>query len=209
MEALDLKTQYKFLYSPSAKAPQRVQVPDLQFLRIDGAIEPGEGPGTSPGFDAALSALYGAAYTLKFMFKKRAENALDYPVMALEGLWWVNDGHFDINIKDNWFYTVQILTPAAVTPADFQAALRELERKKPAPANARLRLEHFAEGDCVQMLHLGPYVNEPATIDRMHAYAAANGLAQRGLHHEIYLGDPRRADPAKLKTILRLPVGPA
>ncbi len=209
METIDLKTQYKSLYSPSAKEPQRVRVPDLQFLRIDGAIEPGQEPGTSPGFDAAVSALYGAAYALKFKFKKRAENPLDYPVMALEGLWWVNDGHFDIHIKDNWFYTLQILTPQVVTPADFQAALAELTRKKPAPENARLRLEQFAEGESVQMLHIGPYLDEPATIARMHAYCAANGLVQRGLHHEIYLGDPRRADPSKLKTILRLPVGPA
>lgn len=116
MQTLELKKIHKSLFSASAKTPQLVDVPRLNFLRIDGAIEPGHGPSDSPLFAENLQALYGASYTLKFMLKQRAENPVDYPVMALEGLWWVEDGRFDINIKDNWFYTVQIMQPDLVTP---------------------------------------------------------------------------------------------
>jgi len=207
METLDLKKQFKPLLSPSAKAPQLVDVPRLNFIRIDGAIEPGHGPSDSPGFSEALSALYGASYTLKFMFKQRAENPLDYPVMPLEGLWWVEDGRFDIHIKDNWFYTVQIMQPDLVTPEIFAEALAKLRKKKgEMEIFSRLRLEPFHEGLAVQMLHLGPYAAEPATVEKMDAYLQAEGLQKTGQHHEIYLGDPMRADPAKLKTILRHPV---
>jgi len=108
MKLLDLKKQYKHLYQPSAKKIEAVQVPNLQFAMIDGAIEKGSEPGKSPMFAEATQALYSVAYTLKFMFKKRKSNAIDYPVMALEGLWWVEDGFFDIRIKDNWFYTLMI-----------------------------------------------------------------------------------------------------
>ncbi|MBE0669727.1 MAG: hypothetical protein IH588_03990, partial [Anaerolineales bacterium] len=103
MKILDLKKQFKHLYQPSAKKIEAVQVPNLQFAMIDGAIEKGSEPGRSPSFAEATQALYGLAYTLKFMLKKRKTNAIDYPVMALEGLWWVEDGFFDITVKDNWF----------------------------------------------------------------------------------------------------------
>lgn len=207
MEKLDLKKEFKYLLNPSAKAPQLVEVPRLNFLRIDGNIEPGHGPGDSPLFAENLQALYGASYTLKFMLRQRAENPLDYPVMPLEGLWWVEDGRFDINIKDNWFYTVQIMQPDCITPEIFAEALVKLRNKKgDIEAFSRLRLEPFHEGLSVQMLHLGPYAAEPATVEKMDAYIQAKGLRKTGDHHEIYLGDPLRSDPAKLKTILRHPV---
>lgn len=207
MQILELKKIHKTLFTASAKAPQLVDVPRLNFLRIDGAIEPGHGPSDSPLFSENLAALYGASYTLKFMFKQRAENLVDYPVMALEGLWWVEDGRFDINIKDNWFYTVQIMQPDLVTPEIFAEALVKLRKKKgEMEAFSRLRLEPFHEGLAFQMLHLGPYAAEPATVEKMDAYLQAEGLQKRGHHHEIYLGDPMRSDPAKLKTILRHPV---
>ena len=207
MQTLDLKKEFKHLYTPSAKAPQLVDVPALTFLRIDGAIESGHGPGDSPLFAENMQVLYGAAYTIKFMLKQRPENPVDYPVMALEGLWWVEDGHFDIHIKDNWFYTIQIMQPALVIPELFAEALVKLRKKKGnVEAFSRLRLEPFHEGLAVQMLHLGPYAAEPATVEKMDAYIQAQGLQKHGLHHEIYLGDPMRTDPAKLKTILRHPV---
>lgn len=207
MEKLDLKKDFKHLLNPSAKAPQLVEVPRLNFLRIDGAIEPGHGPGNSPLFAGNLQALYGASYTLKFMLKQRAENPLDYPVMPLEGLWWVEDARFDINIKDNWFYTIQIMQPDLITPNLLAEALLKLRKKKgDMEAFSRLRLEPFHEGLSVQMLHLGPYAAEPATVEKMDAYIQAEGLRKTGDHHEIYLGDPLRSDPAKLKTILRHPV---
>lgn len=207
MDKLDLKKDFKYLLTPSAKAPQLVEVPRLNFLRLDGSIEPGHGPSDSPRFAENLQALYGAAYTLKFMLKQRAENPVDYPVMPLEGLWWVEDGRFDIQIKDNWFYTVQIMQPEWVTPNLFAEALVKLRKKKgDLEAFSRLRLEPFKEGLSVQMLHLGPYSAEPATVEKMEAFIQAEGLRKTGHHHEIYLGDPMRSDPAKLKTILRHPV---
>ena len=111
MKTLDLKKQFKYLYQPSAKKIEAVQVPNLQFAMIDGAIEKGSEPGKSPTFAEATQALYSLSYTLKFMLKKRKTNAVDYPVMALEGLWGVEDGFFDIAIKDNWTYTLMIMQP--------------------------------------------------------------------------------------------------
>ena len=155
--------------------------------------------------------MYSMAYTLKFMLKKRKTNPIDYPVMALEGLWWVEDGFFDITVKDNWFYTLMILQPDVVTPEVFEEARKQVHRKRgESDSLEKVRLGTFEEGLCVQVMHLGPYATEPATIERMREYMQENGLKDNvgpnGKHHEIYLGDPRKADPAKLKTVLRHPV---
>ena len=211
MERLALKKELKYLYVPSAKKVEIVQVPRLQFVMIDGAIEKGKEPGNSPAFAEATQALYSIAYTLKFMLKKRKTDPIDYPVMPLEGLWWVEDGMFDITIKDNWFYTLMILQPNVITQDIFAEGVEQVRRKKgDSPNLSHLRLAHFEEGTCVQVMHIGPYATEPATIERMRAQAQENGYRDRvgpsGKHHEIYLGDPRKADPAKLKTILRHPL---
>lgn len=206
METLDLKKMFKHLYMPSAKKVELVDVPPFNFLMVDGAIEPGMAPGTSPGFQDAMQALYGAAYTLKFMLKKRAENPVDYPVMALEGLWWWDEGEFDIRRPSDWKYTVMILQPDLITPELFAEAQDQLRKRKPSPAVGKLRLERYHEGLSVQIMHIGPYSDEPATVDRMRAFAAENGYEMAGLHHEIYIGNPLRSDPAKLKTVLRHPV---
>jgi len=211
MKVLDLKKQLKYLYLPSAKKVEIVQVPKLQFAMIDGAIEEGSEPGLSTGFQEATQALYSISYTLKFMLKKRKAHAVDYPVMALEGLWWVEDGTFDIRVKDNWHYTLMILQPEVITHAVFNEGLAEVRRKKgELQSLSQLRLADLEEGACVQVMHIGPYGDEPATIDRMKAFAAENGyqdcVGLGGKHHEIYLGDPRKADPSKLKTVLRHPV---
>lgn len=212
MKILDLKKQYKSLYQPSAKKVETVQVPKLQFAMIDGAIEKGSEPGKSPLFAEATQALYSMSYTLKFMLKKRKTNAIDYPVMALEGLWWVEDGFFDITVKDNWFYTLIIMQPDVITPEIFEEA-REQVRKKKGDSDMlnKVRLAYFEEGLCVQTMHIGPYATEPATIDRMKEFMAENGLKDAvgpigGKHHEIYLSDPRKAAPDKMKTVLRHPV---
>jgi hypothetical protein len=207
MQTLDLKKQLKHLYNPSARQPEVVDVPAFNFLMIDGAIEKGFEPGNSPLFQENTEALYGIAYTLKFMLKKRPVDPVDYPVMVLEGLWWVEDGQFDIQIKDNWFYTLMILIPAVVTPELFQEGLMQLRKKRgDQPAFSRLRLEPFEEGLCVQMMHIGPYATEPDTIEKMKVFSSENNLVWQNNHHEIYLGDPRRSDPSKMKTILRHPV---
>ncbi len=211
MKTLDLKKQYKNLYQPSAKKVEVVQVPCLQFAMIDGAIEKGSEPGKSPSFAEATQALYSISYTLKFMLKKRKTNAIDYPVMALEGLWWVENGMFDITVKDNWFYTLMIMQPSVITKDIFEEGMEQVRRKKgDSPFLAKVRLTEFEEGLCMQTMHIGPYATEPATVEMMHAFAFENGyqdcVGLGGKHHEIYLGDPRKADPAKLKTVLRHPV---
>ena len=212
MKTLDLKKQFKHLYQPSAKKVEAIQVPDLQFVMIDGAIEKGSEPGKSPSFAETTQALYSLCYTLKFMLKKRKTNAFDYPVMPLEGLWWLEDGFFDIAVKDNWFYTLMIMQPEIITKEIFEEA-RELVRRKKGESEMlnKVRLAHFEEGMCVQTMHIGPYATEPATMDHMKEFMQENGLKDKvgpigGKHHEIYLSDPRKAAPDKMKTVLRHPV---
>lgn len=211
MKTLELKKEYKYLYAPPAKRVELVQVPRLQFAMIDGAIEKGREPSDSPAFEEAMQALFGVSYTLKFMLKKRKTNPVDYPVMALEGLWWVEDGFFDLAVKDNWSFTLMILQPEVITTDLFKGGLAEVRRKRgDSPALSKLRLESFEEGLCVQALHIGPYATEPATLTGMRAFAAESGYRDRvgptGKHHEIYLSDPRKAQPEKLKTVLRHPL---
>ena len=211
MKTLELKKEYKHLYQPSAKKIEAIQIPNLQFLMIDGAIEKGHEPGNSPGFQDATQALYSIAYTLRFALKKRKTSPIDYPVMPLEGLWWVEDGFFDITVKDNWLYTLMIMKPDVITTEIFEEAREQVRKKKgDTPALAKVRLGHFEEGLCVQTMHIGPYVTEPATMERMKAFMKENGLTDSvgpigGKHHEIYISDPRKAAPEKMKTVLRHP----
>lgn len=210
MEKIDLRLKYKNLYNPSANNVSLVQVPAFKFLMIDGAIEPGCAPGNSPAFQDAVQALYGISYTIKFISKLNKNNPVDYPVMALEGLWWISEGEFDIRNPGNWLWTVMIMQPDHITQDLFQEGLEKLSRKNPGPGLERLRLESFEEGLCVQIMHVGPYATEPATVDKIHDFIDLNNLRDKigrgGKHHEIYMGDPRRADPSKLKTVLRHPV---
>jgi hypothetical protein len=218
LKKLDLKKELRHLYRPSAKEVELIKVPKFTFVMLDGQIEPGQTPGTSPAFGEALGALYGAAYTLKFMSKLSPTNPIDYSVMALEALWWVEDGWFDITQPGNWHWRAMIMQPDHITRQMFTEALKKLREKKPSPAVDQLRLEAYQEGLCVQTMHVGPYATEPATVARMQAFAAEQGYVDRHErvrrqghllvydHHEIYLGDPRRAQPEKLQTVLRHPV---
>lgn len=211
MKTLDLKKALKHLYAPSAKKPEILQVPRLQFAMIDGAMEKGYEPGNSPAFAQATQALYSISYTLKFMLKKRQTNSIDYPVMPLEGLWSIQDVTVDVSKKDNWSYRLLILQPEAITKDIFAQGLEGVRKKKgDSPVLSKLRLEHFEEALCVQMMHIGPYATEPATIEAMRSFALENGyrdnVGPNGKHHEIYIGDPRKAEPAKLKTVLRHPL---
>lgn len=206
MEKLDLHKTWKHLYASSAKKVEIVDVPTLSFAMIDGRMTSNQLPAESPEFQQAIEALYGISYTLKFASKLRKDNPIDYPVMALEGLWWTESGEFDIARPEGWLWTLMIMQPDHITPEMFQEALRRLREKRDSLALARLRLERFQEGLCMQTMHVGPYAEELATIERMKAFARENGYALRGKHHEIYLGDPRRAQPEKLRTILRHPI---
>jgi len=206
MKKLDLRKELKHLYAPSVRKVEIVDVPPFNFIMLDGSIEPGQSPKISESFMNAIGALYGAAYTLKFMSKKRKTDPIDYPVMALEGLWWTASGDFDISRPDQWKWTMMIMQPDHITGAMFEEALQQLRKKKDNPALSGLRLESFHEGLSMQIMHVGPYAEEPKTIELMMAFARENGYAVRGKHHEIYLGDPRRAKPERLRTILRHPV---
>jgi hypothetical protein len=211
MKKLDLKKEYKHLYAPSAKEVQVVDVPALQFVMIDATIRQDETPEASQAFQQATGALYSASYTLKFMSKTRGDDPIDYTVMAMEGLWWTESGEFDWAHKEAWQCTLMMMQPEHITAEMFGEALRqaaEKQRKKGEenPALDRLRFERFHEGRCIQIMHVGPYSEEPRTIARMKAFAQENGYVYRGKHHEIYLGDPRRAKPENLRTVLRQPV---
>jgi hypothetical protein len=206
VDKLDLRKELKSLYSPSAKGVSLVDVPAFQFVAIEGEIEPGSTPGTSTAFKEAVETLYGISYTLKFMSKQRKGSPLDYSVMALEALWWVEGREFDISRPEGWHWKAMILQPHHITHPMFLEAVDKQKKKKPCPTLELLRFESFHEGLCMQIMHIGPYSEEPATLSRMEAFARENGYSYSGYHHEIYLGDPRRTDPAKLKTILRQPV---
>jgi len=208
MEKLDLRKQYKYLYSPSAKKIEVVDVPPLSFAMVDGAVPGGVGPGDSSDFQEAVAALYGLSYTLKFMIKKRADNPIDYPVMWLEGLWMTESGsyHYDAATREAMTYTAMIMQPEFITLEIFEAARAQLQKKKPGPGPARVRLEPFHEGLSLQVMHIGPYATEPETVARLRAFAAEHDYQSHGRHHEIYLSDPLKAAPEKMKTILRHPV---
>jgi hypothetical protein len=201
MKKIDLKKDLKYLYQPSAAEVELVRVPKFNYLMIDGAGD----PNNSPSFQEAAQALYATAYTLKFMIKK--EKNVDYPVMALDGLWWMDDmSLFNMENKAAWMWTLMILQPPIVTKTLFKKALKQAMEKKGIGALAKIRLEPYTEGLSVQIMHIGPYAEEASTIQRLHVAAKERGCELRGKHHEIYLGDPRKTKPDKLKTVLRQPV---
>ncbi len=201
MPKIDLKKELKHLYQPSAKEVIQVEVPSFQFLMIDGAGD----PNTSQRYAEAVEALFSVSYTAKFMVKKGAQG-IDYAVMPLEGLWWSDDmSAFTTNDRSKWKWTMMIMQPHFVEAALIQAAIVEVVRKKALPSLIELRLERFIEGLCAQTLHIGPFSEEGPTIERVHDFIAQRS-ALAGKHHEVYLSDIRRANPAKWKTIIRQPM---
>jgi hypothetical protein len=206
LKTLELRKKLKRYYQPSARTVEAVDVPRFKFILLDGAIKAGATPETSRDFQASIGAMYGFAYTLKFTSKLRKTNPIDYPVMPLEGLWWTEGDVFDFDRKRRWNYRLMIYVPDHIDARMFREARRQLEEKRPNPALARCRLALFEEGPSIQVMHVGPYAEEPKTIQRMREFAEEHGLELRGKHHEIYLGDPRRADPKRLKTVLRHPI---
>jgi hypothetical protein len=197
MEKLDLKKMRPDIAAAS-KEPALIDVPSYHFLAVDG----GGAPETDE-FHKALETLYSLSYTIKFTLKKMKEGP-EYTVMPLEGLWWSSGEEFEIGEREDWKWTLLICQPPHVTEVHVQEAFAAQAKKGKELASARLI--DFAEGRCVQALHIGPYAEEPATVARMKEFMASNHVIASGKHHEIYLGDPRRADPSKLKTLLRLPV---
>jgi hypothetical protein len=205
MPPFDLVKLHKPLYSPSAKHPAIVEVPDLAFLMIDGRGD----PNTSEAYMDALQALYSVAYTLKFSLKK-TDAERDFKVAPLEGLWWADEATPTMEDlqgdRDTWNWTMMIAVPDAVTAEEVASAADAAARKRDLAAAPLLRLQRLDEGLAAQIMHVGPYADEAPTIERLHEFAAAQGYELRGRHHEIYLGDPRRTAPERLKTVLRHPV---
>lgn len=201
MQKIDFKKELKHLYQPSAKEVVQVEVPTFQFLMIDGEGD----PNSSQAYAQAVEALFSVSYTAKFMLKKGMQ-AIDYSVMPLEGLWWADDmSTFITNDKSKWKWTMMIMQPYFVEAAVIQMAIEEVKRKKALPAVERLRLENFTEGLSAQVLHIGPFSEEGPTIRRVHEFIGLKSTLA-GKHHEIYLSDVRRADPAKWKTVIRQPM---
>lgn len=203
MMKIDLKKQLKQFYGPAGTAFTLVDVPALNFLQIDGQGN----PNTAPAYREAVEALYGLAYYLKFSLKKSPAGS-DFTVMPLEGLWWADDmSQFTSLSKDSWKWTMMILQPEAITPAMFASAVAEVSKKKQLPALPLVRFEPYQEGLAGQVLYTGAYADEGPTIARLHDFIHQQGYQLRGKHHEIYLSDPRKTAPEKLKTIIRQPCG--
>ena len=200
MEKIDFKKTLKHLYIPPANQFTLVDVPPMNYLMIDGHGD----PNTAPEFQENTEALYTLAYTIKFALKPAG---VDFVVPPSEGLWWMDDmSQFSLAVKERWDWTLMMLQPEVVTQEVFTGAVQQALRKKALPALQKVRLEAYAEGLAIQIMYFGAYADEGPTIARMHAYIRDEGFVPDGKHHEIYLGDPRRTPPEKLKTVIRQPV---
>lgn len=182
-----------------------VKVPKMNFLMVDGQGD----PNTSKEYMDAIGALYSAAYTTKFMLKMSAKGK-DFVVMPLESLWWADDvKDFLKGRKEKWHWTAMIMVPKQVTKKVLDDTMIQLKKKgkdKELPALFKMRLEEFDEGLSAQMMHIGPYSEERPNIERLHKLIQESGHKIAGKHHEIYLGDPRRTKPEKLRTVIRQPM---
>jgi hypothetical protein len=198
---VDYKRELGWLYRPG-RDPTMVDVPELAFLMIDGQGD----PNVSVEYREAIEALYSVSYALKFAIR-RAPGGVDYAVMPLESLWWWSDSSsFPAADRSKWLWTAMIMQSDAVSTAMVTDAIGTARRKRPLPATDKLRLARFHEGMSAQLMHIGPYADEAPNIERLHAFIAAEGYELRGKHHEVYLGDPRRSAPEKLRTVIRQPV---
>ena len=207
---IDFKKEFKDLYQPKT-APSIIDVPEMIFIAVDGKGD----PNTSAAYKNALEVLYGLSYSIKMskMGGKQPEGYFEYVVPPLEGLWWGEDGYFNgtsVADKNKLHWTSLIRQPDFVTPEVFDTAKTSLAKKKPDLDTSKARLIKIAEGLCVQIMHIGSYDDEPATIAAMERYAIESGyvidINDVRRHHEIYLSDPRKIPPEKLKTVIRHPI---
>lgn len=201
MTKIDFKKSLKPLFNPPSKEFVIVDVPDMLFVKVDGQGD----PNTSPTYRSAVEWLYSVSYAMKFAAKATLER--DYVVPPLEGLWWADDPKsFAARKKDQWSWTMMIMAPDFLTAEMFDAAVVKTKKKFGASPQS-LRFEQYAEGKSLQILHVGSYDDEAPVLARLHNEEfPERGITFNGPHHEIYLSDPRRVEPSKLKTILRQPV---
>lgn len=202
MKKIDFKKELKHLYNASANKAEVVEVPQMNFLMIDGEGD----PNTSQAFQDAVEALFSVSYTLKFMIKK-GRDAIDYGVMPLEGLWWTDDmSLFSIENKGNWKWTLMIMQPKYVTVHFVEEAILQVKVKKSLTALPKVRFVAFTEGKAAQIMHVGPFSEEGPTVEKVHHFIREANFKLFGKHHEIYLSDIRKAAPEKWKTIIRQPI---
>lgn len=203
MPKLDLKRAMRRLYFPPADQPVLVDVPEMAFLMIDGRGGPGE-----PSFTRATEALMSVSFSVKFTVK-RLDPADDYTVMPVEALWWAPGMREDWFAEDRnqWRWTAMVAQPPAVTEELMRKTIADAVAKRGVPVAKKLRIQSFREGLVAQVMHVGPYADERPTVEKLHAFIAEHDYPFRGRHHEIYLSDPRRCAPARVKTVIRQPVG--
>lgn len=202
MSKIDFKKEMKHLYLPPANQFSVVDVPPMNFLKVEGHGD----PNTAAAYQEAVEALYALAYRLKFMSKK--ELGKDYVVPPLEGLWWAGDMTvFTTRDKSAWDWTMMIMTPEWLAADMVAVAQEQVAKSKNPPALSQVRFGRYDEGLSVQILHIGSYDDEGPLIARLHQeFLPQQGYVENGKHHEIYLSDPRKVSPDKLKTVLRQPV---
>lgn len=199
----DPRKEEPHLYKAPRDHAVLVDVPDEAFLAIDGKGSPRD-----PAFHEAIGALYAVAYGIKFLLKEEAPDE-DHAVMPLEALWWWKDGAgFPVDDEKAWHWRLMIRQPDGVRAEHVERALARARERRPVPGLDAIRLVHHHEGKALQILHVGPYKDEARTIARLHEEVKEAGYEPAGKHHEIYLGDPRRAKPQNLRTLLRQPVRP-
>jgi hypothetical protein len=200
MLTFDIKKELKHLYAPKWDVFQIVEVPPLKFLMVDGHGD----PNTAPAYREAVEALYAASYAVRAAAK--ASLAKVHTVGPLEGLWSADDPQvFRTRDKNAWDWTLLIAQPDWITAKLVDEAIVTVQKKRPRSRD--VRFERYAEGVSVQILHMGSYDDEGPILERLHSeFLPANELVPGGRHHEIYLSDPRKVEPARLKTILRQPV---
>jgi hypothetical protein len=197
---VDFKKALKQLYNPSTKAIHMVEVPGMNFLMVDGKGD----PNTSPDYQRAIDALYSLAYGVKFALKPQG---YDHIVPPLEGLWWVNDTiEFTVANKQHWEWTMMIMQPEWVLPEYIEQVREMTSRKKSNELLTKIRFEYYNEGLAFQVLYIGAYKDEAPVIASLHKHISVTGYKLNGKHHEIYVGDPRKTSPERLRTILRQPV---
>ncbi len=203
MASIDLKKTYREHYSAKVGKPALVDVPARPFLMIDGAGSPAE-----QEYADAVAALYPLAYGVRAEIKKATGDG--YTVLPLEGLWWADDmSKFSVDAKQDWKWRMMICLPDLATAEMAETVIPRVVAAKKPVAGDQVRFEVFEEGPAAQVMHVGPYADEVPTIEMLHQFIDDEGLVKTGLHHEIYLGDPRKSDPAKLRTIIRQPVAKA
>ena len=201
---IDYKKTQKEFYQPNAKNPVIIEIPEMQFLMIDGIGSPGD----SQEYQDALSVLYPIPFRTKFLSKAKGK---DYVVPPLEGLWWADDmNDFTEGNRDKWKWTMMIRQPDWITQGMIDEAFAIVREKKPELSKLlpKLRLESYKEGKAAQIMHIGTYSEEGSTVQRVHDLIQKEGGKFDGLktkHHEIYLSDPRKANPAKMRTVIRQP----